>query len=108
MIPTVTVVSCHTHIHTHTYIKERLVTTQPKLFYYSQLGIITLNKLKHFLSPLQWTPHPSLGSSPSTASTVLAPTPAATSLSSSTSVLPWPQPTAGGHALFNPNNTPLL
>jgi hypothetical protein len=23
-------------------------------------------------------------------------------------VLPWPQPTDGGHVLFNPNNTPLL
>ena len=97
-----------THTHTHTHIEERLVTAQPKLFYYSQLGIIALNKLKHFLSHLQWTPLPSLGSSPFATSTVLAPSPAAASLSSSTSVLPWPQPTAGGHALFNPNNTPLL
>jgi len=28
--------------------------------------------------------------------------------SSDASVLPWLQPTDGGHALFNPDNTPLL
>ena len=33
---------------------------------------------------------------------------AATPLSSSASVLQWPQPTDVGHALFNPNNAPLL
>jgi hypothetical protein len=35
-------------------------------------------------------------------------TPAAGPPSSSASVLQWPQPTDVGHALFNPNNTPLL
>jgi hypothetical protein len=33
---------------------------------------------------------------------------AATPPSSSASVLQWPQPTNVGHALFNPNNAPLL
>jgi hypothetical protein len=34
--------------------------------------------------------------------------PAAAPLSSSAFILLWPQPTAGGHALFNYKNTPLL
>jgi len=49
-----------------------------------------------------------LGSSPSATLTVQASSPVAAPLSSSTSVLPWLQPIVGGHALFNPNNTPLL
>jgi len=46
--------------------------------------------------------------SSSTAPAMPAPSPTVTLLSSSASVLPWPQRTAGGHALINPNNTPLL
>ena len=46
--------------------------------------------------------------SPSVAPAVPAPSYATAPLSSSASVLPWPQPSAGGHTLFNPNNTPLL
>jgi len=44
----------------------------------------------------------------SAAPTVLISSFAATPASSNTSVLPWPQPTDGDHALFNPTNSPLL
>jgi hypothetical protein len=39
---------------------------------------------------------------------VLVSSSAVAPVSFSASILPWPQPTDGGHALFNPNNTPLL
>ena len=47
--------------------------------------------------------------SPSAATPVVPySSPAAAPPSSSASVLQWPQPTNVGHALFNPNNAPLL
>jgi len=46
--------------------------------------------------------------SPSTASPVLVSSSSAAPVSSSAFVLPLPQPTNGGQALVNPNNTPLL
>jgi hypothetical protein len=44
----------------------------------------------------------------STASAMPTSSSTASLASSNASVLPWPQPTDGGHAFFNPSNTPLL
>ena len=87
-----------------------LVKAKPKSFYYFQLGIRALNKLKQFLSSLFTMDSSSQPPviSPSVATAVPAPSPAISPQSSSASILPWPQPSAGGHTLFNPNNTPLL
>jgi len=46
--------------------------------------------------------------SPSTAPPMPVSSFIAALVSSSAFVLSWPQLTDGGHALFNPNNTPLL
>jgi hypothetical protein len=51
---------------------------------------------------------PTTISSSAAAPVVPSCSPAAAPPSSSASVLQWPQPTDVGHALFNPNNAPLL
>lgn len=86
-----------------------MAKAQPKPFYYSQLGIRALNKLKHFLFSLLWTSHPSRKLPPSLQHQrcrfPLLPQP-----------LPPPTPMfCRGHSLqmgatplFNPTNSPLL